>query len=275
MSEKYSVLMSLYDGENPSYLEPSIDSMLNQSKKADEIVIVLDGPINHQLQAIINSYVNKHPETFVIVPLEQNVGLGKALNEGLEYCSNPLIARMDTDDIAQPLRCEKQLLAFEKNPELSIVGTNTDEFSSDPSKIISSRVVPTTHPEIMKFSKTRNPFNHPTVMYRRDDVINSGGYGDFRRNQDYELFVRMLNEGYKGMNLNESLLLFRANEDNLKRRKSWNKTKGDIAIRYNFYKKGYVDIGSFMFSTAAFLGSYILPVKLFDSLSSNLLREKK
>lgn len=275
MIEKYSVLMSLYDGENPSFLRPSFDSMLNQTVQPDEIIIVLDGPINQKLQEIVDEYKEAFSEIVKIVPLKENVGLGKALNKGLKNCSNELVARMDTDDISLASRCEKQLHVFNNYPNLTIVGTNTDEFSDDPSKIISSRVVPSDYHEIVKFSKTRNPFNHPTVMYKKSDVLESGGYGDFRRNQDYELFVRMLNEGYQAKNIDESLLLFRANEDNLKRRKSWNKTKGDIAIRYNFWKKGYTNIGSFIISTSAFLGAYILPNKLFDVVSSNVLRDKK
>lgn len=275
MIEKYSVLMSLYDGENPSFLRPSFDSMINQTVQPDEIVIVLDGPINQKLQEIVDEYKGTFSEIMKIIPLKENIGLGKALNEGLKNCSNELVARMDTDDISLASRCEKQLHVFNNQPNLTIVGTNTDEFSDDPSKIISSRVVPSDYQEIVKFSKTRNPFNHPTVMYKKSDVLESGGYGDFRRNQDYELFVRMLNEGYQATNIDESLLLFRANEDNLKRRKSWNKTKGDIAIRYNFWKKGYTNIGSFIISTSAFLGAYILPNKLFDVVSSNVLRDKK
>ena len=275
MFKEYSVLMSLYDGEDPAYLGPSIESMINQTVQPDEIVIVLDGPINKKLQSIINHYVNNYPDLFSIVPLKENVGLGRALNAGLKASSNSLVARMDTDDIALPTRCEKQLKVFELDPQLSIVGTNTDEFTNDPSEIITSRVVPSVHEDIVKFSKTRNPFNHPTVMYKKDDILESGGYGDFRRNQDYELFVRMLNEGYKARNIDEALLLFRANEDNIKRRKSWNKTKGDILIRYNFWKQGYIDLGSLALSTSAFLGAYILPNKLFERFSSNVLRKKK
>lgn len=272
---KYSVLMSIYIEENPEYFALSLDSMVNQTVQPDEIVLVKDGPLTDELENIIKDYDNKYPNLFTIVPLTQNVGLGLALNRGLEICRNELVARMDTDDISLPTRCEKQLKEFKNNPELSIVGTNTDEFSNDPSDIISSRVVPEKHQDIVRFSKKRNPFNHPTVMYKKSDVLESGGYGDFRRNQDYELFVRMLSEGYLSMNINESLLLFRANEDNLKRRKTWNKTKGDILIRYNFWKKGYIGFWDLLISTGGFLFGFIAPNWLFEKMSSNLLREKK
>ena len=96
---KYSVLMSLYDKENPEYLSPSLDSMFNQTVKPDEVILVLDGPINKKLQIIIDRFLNKYPNTLKLVPVENNVGLGRALDIGLDHCSNELVARMDTDDI--------------------------------------------------------------------------------------------------------------------------------------------------------------------------------
>lgn len=120
--EKYSVLMSLYKKENPEYLRMAIDSMLSQTVAPDEIVIVEDGPLTEELHSVIKEYVTKYPELFQIVVNEKNLGLGLALNNGLKACRNELVARMDTDDISKPERCEKQLKVFEKNPELSIVG---------------------------------------------------------------------------------------------------------------------------------------------------------
>src|SRR5699024_2389598 len=115
------------------------------------------------------------PKLFSLIELKENVGLGMALNEGLKACKNELVARMDTDDISLPTRCEKQLHEFLTNPDLSIVGTNTDEFYESPNDIVSSRIVPTKHEDILSFSKRRSPFNHPTVMYRKTDVLNVGG----------------------------------------------------------------------------------------------------
>lgn len=271
----YSVLLSVYHEEKVDYFIKSLDSLLTQTLPANEIVIVKDGPLTNELDKVIEQYQQDNPDLFTVVPLEENVGLGLALNQGLKVCKNELVARMDTDDIALPTRMEKQIDVFKKMDDLTIVGSNTDEFLNDSSEIISSRVVPSSHDEIVKFSKTRNPFNHPTVMYKKSHVIKCGGYKNLRRNQDYELFTRMLMNGYKGYNINESLLLFRANEDNLKRRKTWNKTKGDIDIRYKFWKEGYIGFKDFAFSTLAFIGAFLMPNWLFDKVSSNILREKK
>lgn len=271
----YSVLMSVYIEEKPEYFRLSLDSMLAQTIEPNEIVLVKDGQLTEELEKIINQYEKKYPNLFTIIPLEENVGLGLALNEGLKVAKNELVARMDTDDIAFPERCEKQLRQFSNNPTLSIVGSNVDEFSTDPAFSHSSRVVPETHEEIVRFSKKRNPFNHPTVMYKRSDVLKSGGYGNYRRNQDYELFVRMLNEGYQAANINESLLLFRANEANLKRRKSWTKTKNDISIRYDFWKKDFIGLSDLLISTVGFIFVFVAPTWLFEKMSANLLREKR
>lgn len=275
MKHDYSVLYSVYHKESPSIMTASVDSMLAQTVLPEQIVIVKDGPLTSELDALIHNYQKAHPRLFTIVPLQENVGLGLALNAGLEACRNELIARMDTDDIAIPTRCEKQLEIFNAHPELSIVGSNVDEFYDNPNDIVSVRRVPSAYKDIITFSKRRNPFNHPSVMYRKSALLETGGYGNFRRNQDYELFVRMLNQGYLAQNSNESLLLFRANKDNLKRRKSWTKCKGDILIRYDFWKKKYISFTDFVIASTGFLVSFIAPSWLFEKLSNTFLRSKK
>ena len=147
-TKKYSVLMSLYKKENPEYLKSSIDSMLNQSVKPDEIVMVEDGPLTPELYAVLDSYPILHR-----VRNKTNLGLGLALNAGLKECRNELVARMDTDDCSKPERCEKQLARFLEKPYLSIVGSHIDEFVDDISNVISQRIVPTTSDDIYNFAK--------------------------------------------------------------------------------------------------------------------------
>lgn len=271
----YSVLMSVYVNERPDFLKMSIESMLTQSLKPEEIVLVKDGPLTEELNDILDSYKGSYPNLFTIVTLNQNVGLGKALNEGLKACRNELVARMDTDDISVKDRCEVQVGEFMANKNLSIIGSHIDEFFETPDSIVSSRKVPLTHKEILKFSRRRNPFNHPTVMYKRSEVLNIGGYGDFRRNQDLELFVRMLNNGHTGKNIDKSLLLFRANEDNLKRRKSWVKCKSYIDMVYGFWKKGYSSFLDFLIVAISQVIVLIAPLRFLEWLSSRYLRKAK
>lgn len=271
--EKYSVLMSLYIKEKPEYLWLAIDSILNQTVAPDEIVVVKDGPLTDELNAVLQKYTTTHPKLFNIVSSEKNLGLGLALNLGLQHCKNELVARMDTDDIAKPDRCEKQLRIYDAKPELSLLGSSVDEFFSDPSQIISRRVVPIEHKAIYEYAKRRSAFNHPTIMYKKSKVIEAGGYGNLRRNQDVDLFGRMLFSGCIAGNTEESLLWFRSNDELAKRRKSWENTKSYIGTIKKFWKMGYSDFSDYAVVAVAQIGMFLMPVKLQHWVYKNYLRK--
>ncbi len=271
--QKYSVLMSLYKKENSEYLSTAIKSMLNQTVKPDEIVIVKDGPLTPELEGVLKEYIEKYPELFNIIESKENIGLGRALNLGLEHCRNELVARMDTDDISKPERCEKQLDKFDSDSELSLLGSSVDEFCSTPEEIISRRVVPTKNNEIYEFAKRRSAFNHPTVMYKKSAVMSVGGYSDLRRNQDVDLFGRMLFSGCKAENIEESLLYFRSNDDLAKRRKSWGNTKSYISTIKNLWHIGYSSFADYLVVAIAQTGMYLMPVKLQHFVYKKFLRK--
>lgn len=271
--QKYSVLMSLYKKEKPEYLRLALDSMINQSKVPDEIVLVEDGPLTDALYEVVSEYKKKYPSIMHICKNERNLGLGVALNNGLKVCRNELIARMDTDDISKPTRCEKQLKRFKEKPELSIVGSHIDEFSGDIHNIISRRKVPVTTEEIYEFAKRRSAFNHPTVMYRKSSVLANHGYSNLKRNQDVDLFGRMLFGGYKAENIDEALLWFRSSDELAKRRKSWENTWSYINTIKKFWKMGYSSFFDYVMVAIAQIGMYLLPVKLQNIVYKKLLRE--
>lgn len=270
---KYSFLMSVYYKEKPKYLQLSIDSMINQTVKPDEIIIVKDGKLTKELNSVIDNYYNKNKKLFTIVELKENVGLGLALNEGIKKSRNQLIARMDSDDICKPNRCEKQLKKIKDNPELSIVGAWVDEFFDDPQIINSTRTVPCRYEEIYEFAKKRSAFNHPVVMYKKASVLENGGYSDLRRNQDVDLFGRMLYSGCKAENLNESLLWFRSNNDLAKRRKSWENTKSYINTIKRFWMMGYSSFSDYLIVAVAQVAMFLLPVKMQHWVYKNFLRK--
>ncbi|MDB7088141.1 glycosyltransferase, partial [Enterococcus mundtii] len=217
-NKTYSVLMSVYSKEDPYYLKKSIESILNQSVSTDDFVIVKDGKLTPELDTVLEEYSRKY-NNIKIVALQKNMGLGLALNEGLMNCKNELVARMDSDDISLKDRCEKQLKKFNSNEKLDILGMQIAEFYSNPDDIISIRQVPSRYDDIVKFSKRRSPFNHPTVMYRKSRIVQLGGYKDVRRKEDLELFLNALSRGYYAENLEEIGLYFRSNRDNSLRRK--------------------------------------------------------
>lgn len=272
--ERYSVLMSIYAKEHVDYLKMSIDSILNQTIRPDQVVIVKDGPLTDALEHTIENYKKQYNDIFTIVKLEENGGLAKALNTGLQYCRNELIARMDTDDISLPERCEKQLLAFEKNNDLCMVGTQINEFVDDPKCVVSSRIVPTTFNEIKRFARRRSPFNHPTVMFKKSKILELGGYNEYGRKEDLDLFIRMVNQNYNSINLSESLLLYRISKDNLKRRKTWKNCSEYIAIMYKFYKKGYLGFNDLVYVIVGQILMYITPVFITKLLNNIFLRKK-
>lgn len=221
MSESYSVLMSVYHKEKPEYLRESMESIYNQTVPTDNFVLVCDGPLNPPLDEVIAEMQEKFGSRLYVHRLVKNGGLGNALNEGMKYCRHELVARMDSDDVSHNNRCEKEIDIFEDHPEVSIVSGVIEEFVGDISHVQSRRVVPQKQKDIIAFAKKRNPFNHPCVMYRKSAVEAAGGYQNFYLLEDYYLWIRMLQQGFIGYNLQEPLLWMRAGSDMYKRRGGW------------------------------------------------------
>lgn len=218
---KYSVLMSVYAKETPDFLRESLDSMFSQTIPTDDFVLVCDGPLTDDLNIVIAQYEEKYSSILHVLRLPQNVGLGKALSEGLALCKNELVARMDSDDISRPERCELQLDYFETHPEVSVISGTVEEFAEIKDKVHASRMLPESHADIISFAKTRNPFNHPCVMFKKSDVLAAGGYQSFYLFEDYYLWLRMLAMGYMGANISKPVLWMRAGCSMYERRGGW------------------------------------------------------
>ena len=244
--DKYSVLMSLYKKEHPEYLRLALDSMINQTVKPDEIVLVEDGPLTDELYSVVEEYLSKYPELLHIVVNEKNLGLGLALNEGLKACRYELVARMDTDDISKPDRCEKQLLFFQERPETTILGGQIEEFITSPSEVVGKRVVPETDNELKDFMKKRCPFNHMTVMFKREDVIKAGNYQDWYWNEDYFLWIRLALEGCTFANLPDTLVYTRVGADMYQRRGGDKYFKSEIGIQKLMLSKQMIGYGTYI-----------------------------
>ncbi|MBS5552457.1 MAG: glycosyltransferase [Bacteroides sp.] len=237
----FSVLLSIYKKEHPTHLKQSLDSLFAQTLLPTEVVLVKDGPLTPELDSVIAEYVQKYP-VIKLVPLAQNGGLGKALNEGLKHCSFDLIARMDTDDIAKPMRFEKQVEVFRLHPEVDICSAWIDEFEEDTSHILSCRKLPEHHKEIAKYAKSRCPLNHPVVMFRKKAVTDAGGYLHFPLLEDYFLWVRMLMNGCKFYNIQESLLYFRTSPDMFKRRGGWIYAMNEIRFQLMLHRMHFTSL---------------------------------
>lgn len=271
--EKFSVLMTVYKSDNPEYFRISLNSVMDQTAVPDEVVLVKDGPVPATIQVVIDGVDEAHPNIIKQVQLEKNVGLGLALNEGLKECKYELIARMDSDDICLPERFEKQLKMFETNPKLDIVGCPVKEFVETPDNVVGKRDVPLDNVSIHKYARKRDPFNHPTVMYRKSKVMKYGPYGNYRKNQDTALWIELLSNECVAANIPEYLLMFRFDEGTYKKRKSWVNTKLLIDIRWHGFKIGFNSFFDFLMVAAMQLGVYIMPEGFQRFVYTKILRK--
>lgn len=252
----YSVLMTVYKKEKPEYLKSAVESMLNQTVPPAQFVLVCDGPLTDELDKMIESYGDR----LDVLRLPENHGPGYARSEGLKRCRCSLTATMDSDDISVPDRCEKQLAAFEKDPELAVVSGSIEEFDTDPDKPFATRVLPREHEEIIRFSKTRIPFNNVTTMYKKEAVINAGGYDrDLRLFEDYDLWIRVLQSGVKTANLPDTMVKVRTAEGQLKRRGGIVYGKAMLRFRKKMYRTGWISRKEYVFSAYPHFAVCLMP----------------
>lgn len=224
----FSVLMSLYHAERPANLDQCLQSVAEQSWPAAEVVLVLDGPVGPDLLAVVEGWRDRLP--MVVEALPENRGLGLALAHGMRVCRHPLVIRVDTDDLSQPWRFERQVAFMERNPQFDVCGSCMWEIDPDTQAPLGRKVVPETDQAIRAMLPYRNPFNHPTVVLRRDRVLAAGNYQDFPLAEDYHLWLPLLAQGGQGWNLQDDLVLARTGNDMLRRRRGWAYVKTEYRL---------------------------------------------
>lgn len=235
----FSVLIAVYAQETAQNLRQSLESIFQQELPPSEVVLVEDGPLTEALEEVIREFSENRQE-LKILKLAQNQGLGMALKEGLKLCSHDIVARMDSDDIALPQRFSKEMAWLEAHPETDVVGSWVDEFSGNPQDVYSTRRLPEHHEEILRFSRYRNPMNHPTVMFRKEAVEKAGGYRHCPLFEDYDLWVRMLMTGARFHNLQESLLCFRLTPQLFSRRGGSHYIRQEVNFQRLMYHMGHI-----------------------------------
>lgn len=258
---KTSVLMSTYKNDNMNFLEHAIDSVINQTKKPDEIVIVVDGPIPKENFLLLNEYSKKNKE-IKIIKCKENMGLGLALRKGVEECTNELIIRMDSDDISRCDRIEK-LYKEIVSGEHDIVGSNITEFINDENNIVSRRVVPEKDDEIKKYLKKRCPMNHVSVIFRKESVQKVGNYESLLYNEDYLLWIKMAQAKMKFYNIQEDLVNVRVGSDMYKRRGGRKYFKSEKKIQDYMLKNKIISISVYITNI---IKRYILQVLMTNNM---------
>ncbi|RQG93827.1 glycosyltransferase [Natrarchaeobius chitinivorans] len=247
---RFSVLMSVYHDETADHVRVALESVFDQTTPPDEVLIVEDGPLSPDLEALISTFETRYPETVRTISLPTNRGLGVALRTGVEACSNELIARMDADDVAVETRFQDQLAYLSDNPEVDVLGGYVMEFDSNPNESGRVRDVPSDAEQVRSVARFRCPVNHPTVMFRREAVLEVGNYRSFRSMQDYELWMRMLSEGYTIENLPTVLVKCRTGNDLFDRRGGLGYARTEFRIQREFLERGSVSPLVFLLNVA-------------------------
>ena len=219
MDNSFSVLMTTYKGETPGNLDNSLRSILiDQSLIPSQVVVVEDGALTDELESVIVKYETDFKDVLQVIRCKINQGQSKASAEGLKYISNEVFARMDSDDVSTPTRFERQYSYLTNHPEIGVVGGWIAEFDDNPEKPQFVRKVKENHDDIVKEFKRRMPLNNVTVMMRKKDVIEAGGYGRNTVNEDYSLYAHMWVNGTVFHNLQEVLVNVRVGNNMLGRR---------------------------------------------------------
>jgi glycosyltransferase involved in cell wall biosynthesis len=243
---KFSVLMSVYEKDTPDYFKTAMDSILNQTIKPDEIVLVKDGPISVELENLINEYKQKTGNIFKIVNLETNKGLGVALAEGIKNCTFDIVARMDSDDISAPQRFEQQLTFLKNNPDIDVTGCFLAAFEQNPEKVLFVRRGPLLHEQIDKQFRFRFCMNHAAAMFRKEAVLAAGSYTAFAGLEDYNLWAKMLLNGAKMATIDEILYYHRWEKALVKRRSGAKRAFQQIRLQKEFLKIGFINRRQFL-----------------------------
>lgn len=275
MTEKFSVAMSVYKNDKPEWFELSLLSIINQTIRPTEIVLIVDGPIPIELHNVIDNYKANNPGLFNVIEFSENKGLGVALKTAVENCRYELIARMDSDDIAVSNRFEKQLAYFSEHSNVDIVGGNIAEFIDDVKNVIGKRVVPSADSDIREYIKQRCPFNHMTVMFKKSAVLKSGNYKHWFWNEDYYLWIRMLLADCSFGNLEEILVNVRVGKDMYARRGGLKYYRSEAKLQRFMYQKGIITFPrAFLNIAQRFILQVLMPNFLRAIIFKTLARSK-
>ena len=225
---KVSIIMSVYNGEK--FLKESVDSILGQTFKDFEFIIIDDGSKDSS-KSIIESYSD--PRINLIS--RENKGLTPSLNEGLKLARGKYIARMDADDVATPWRLEKQVEFLDSNPEIGLCGSWAIIINEEGEKIGEYKL-PTTKKRLKRVMFWHNPFIHPSIMFRKEIIQLVGFYNEkIKYAQDYEYWSRIIRI-FPGANLPEFLMKYRIVKKSMTRKSNlpmrWEGVK--IRMKYLF-----------------------------------------
>lgn len=272
----FSVLISVYKNDKAGDFRTALDSITtNQSLKPSEVVLVIDGPVPDETNQVIAMAEEQFPGLYKIVRFEKNLGLGIALQKGIEATTYDIVLRMDSDDIAVPNRLENQVKFMESHPNVAICGGQIEEFIDEERNIVGKRTVPCDDNDIRTYMKSRCPFNHMTVALRRPEVLRAGNYQPWFWNEDYYLWIRMMLVGCKFANLPETLVHVRVGKDMYARRGGIKYFKSEAKIQKYMLDNQIISFSRYVFNVLARLVVQVLtPNWIRGILFQKLFRKK-
>ena len=269
---KLSVLISVYDKESPVFFAECLKSLVQQTRPADEVIIVEDGPLGHELSSTIDSWRSALP--IVSLRMPDHVGLGAALRAGLYQCQGEYVARMDSDDICVPERFERQVSYLDAHRDVDVVGSAIAEFEQDPALPRAIRRLPTIGEALWRFARSRTPMNHMTVIFRKPSVVWAGNYESWQGFEDYHLWARMLTLGYQLRNLKDVLVFARCGNGMQGRRGGLSYLMREIRFQSFLRRMGLQDLAGSVWNILIRGSVRLAPGSLRALIYRSLLRSR-
>jgi len=238
IKSKGTILLTVYSRSNAEYLDECLKSIFEQTYLPNEVLLIQEGEITIETDLIIQKWKNNFKDLFThkIIPFQNGpmgFGLPSSLNIGIKESKFEYIIRMDTDDICDKKRVEKQLLFADNNPEIDLFGSHIIEFDEELKVETGKRIVPLSHNDIIKYSKFKNPFNGPAVVFKKDVALELGGYPIVASNEDYCFWALFIKNNKKLQNQDEYLVSMRGGDGIIDRRSSRRYRKGEImSLKY-------------------------------------------
>lgn len=254
-----SCLLPVHAGAHPPHVNISIKSIVDQSRQPDELLLLQDGPVPHPIKEDLTRWKNEK-DWIEVIECDENRGIAATLRDGVEQAEHDVIARMDADDISVKDRFERQIRFLHDNPSVDVCGGWIEEFTK--SGETSIRKVPTDHTSIVQYARRRSPFNHVSVMMKREAILNAGNYREMDPTEDYDLWMRMLANGATFANIDDVLVQVRGGEDMFHRRGGIKYARHEIRQFYEFVDIGTISWFDFIINVLIRVPVRILPAPI-------------
>lgn len=268
----FTVVMSVYHADCPMLFQKAVDSVLNQTVKPTEIIIVADGPVGHGIDEVLKNLSNN--DVIKVIKMDENRGVGFARKLGVSESSNELIAVMDSDDVCVQDRFEVQIQEF-SDENTDVIGGWIEEFNVYPGDQGRIRKTPIDYESIYRLGKWRNPINHVTLMFKKSSYDKAGGYSELLANEDWEMISRMLANGLVIRSIPKVLVHVRGGDGLIKRRRSSKQFWGEMRVFKLMYKCKYLSLLQLIANVSLRTVIRILPESFTAYLYSNVLRKNQ